>query len=67
MDAQAGEIVAEQLASAEAFLLGRGTYEIFAGYWPRVSDPDDLIAAWIGLLLPDRPLPGEISRRPLVR
>jgi len=45
MDEQAGEIVAEQFASAEAFLLGRGTYQIFAGYWPRVSDPDDLIAA----------------------
>ena len=50
MDEQAGEIVAEQFASAGAFLLGRGTYEIFAGYWPRVTDPDDLIAASLNRL-----------------
>jgi dihydrofolate reductase len=44
-DEDFGKFVTEHFANAEAFLLGRKTYEIFAGYWPRVTDPDNPIAA----------------------
>lgn len=44
-DADMGQFIVEVVARADAFLLGRGTYEIFAAHWPRVTDPADSIAA----------------------
>lgn len=33
-DQESGEVIFEQARSMDALLLGRRTYEIFAGYWP---------------------------------
>jgi len=44
-DEDFGKFMAAVFVNAEAFLLGRKTYEIFAGHWPRVTDESDPIAA----------------------
>ena len=43
-DDKFGEIMTEWTMRAGAFLLGRKTYEIFAGSWPKSTDPADKIA-----------------------
>jgi dihydrofolate reductase len=44
-DTGMGAFMTEVLDRADAFLLGRGTYQIFAAHWPRVTDPADPIAS----------------------
>jgi dihydrofolate reductase len=39
-DGELGQYMNEVFEEAEAFLLGRFTYEAMAGYWPNVTDPD---------------------------
>lgn len=46
-DEAAGEFVTELNRHASAFLFGRKTYEIFRGYWPDQTDPNDEIATSI--------------------
>jgi dihydrofolate reductase len=43
-DEQVGATMAGWFENAEAFLLGRKTYQIFSGYWPNITDPDNPIA-----------------------
>jgi dihydrofolate reductase len=44
MDETAMEAVVEGVTSAGGFLLGRRTYEIFAGYWPTAPAEEEALA-----------------------
>jgi dihydrofolate reductase len=49
-DPAAGEFVTELNSHASAFLLGRRTFDIFRGYWPDQTEPDNAIATAINSL-----------------
>jgi dihydrofolate reductase len=49
-DDDMGRIVNEAFSKADAFLLGRKTYDIFAAYWPRITDPNDPVASALNRL-----------------
>src|SRR5262245_33907418 len=40
-DEDMGRFVVDWFAAADGFLLGRKTYEIFAAFWPHVTDEND--------------------------
>lgn len=49
-DADFGSFMMGVFDKPEAFLLGRTTYQVFAGHWPRVTDPADPVAGKLNAL-----------------
>ncbi|MFP3987088.1 dihydrofolate reductase family protein [Streptomyces sp. E11-3] len=49
-DEDFGRFMTEVFDQVDAFLLGRRTYEIFASYWPKMTDPADPIASRLNAL-----------------
>ncbi len=45
-----GASVVSWMARADGVLLGRKTYQIFAGYWPKETDPDNPVASQLNTL-----------------
>ena len=49
-DADMGATMDEIFSRADAFLLGRTTYDIFTSHWPHVTDPKDRVAVGLNSL-----------------
>ncbi len=49
-DEDMGNTMDEIFSKVDAFLLGRGTYDIFEAYWPQVTDPNDPVASKLNTL-----------------
>jgi dihydrofolate reductase len=49
-DADFGRLITEIFDHADAFLIGRTTYDLFVAHWPHVTDPDDIVAAKLNSL-----------------
>jgi dihydrofolate reductase len=49
-DEDFGGIVTSWFNKPEAFLLGRKTYQLFESFWPKVTDPNDIVAAKLNSL-----------------
>jgi dihydrofolate reductase len=50
VDGDFGAFVDQVFARPAAFLLGRRTYDIFASYWPKMTDPSDPVAGKLNAL-----------------
>src|SRR5215469_1417719 len=49
-DDETGQYMNEVFDQADAFLLGRRTYEAMAGFWPSVDDPANRVGAQLNAL-----------------
>ncbi|MEU5399905.1 dihydrofolate reductase family protein [Streptomyces sp. NPDC005963] len=49
-DEDFGRFMNDVFDRSGAFLLGRRTYDIFAGYWPKMTDPNDPVASRLNSL-----------------
>ncbi len=49
-DEETGQYMNEVFDQADAFLLGRRTYEAMAGFWPSVTDPANRVGAQLNAL-----------------